>query len=144
MLFCALGGIALGWVAGSARAEPAAPNRFRIIINSENPAASAPRDFLEGAFLKKVSRWEDGERIRPVDQVPDAAVRHAFSNEVLKRPTAAVRSYWLQRIFSGGNTPPPELDSDEAVIRFVAKYRGAVGYVSASAKLDHAKVIAVR
>jgi len=57
----------------------------------------------------------------------------------------AVRRYWQQCIFSGRSVPPPELDSDEAIVRYVAKYRGAVGYVSADAKLGDrdVKVLAV-
>jgi hypothetical protein len=40
--------------------------------------------------------------------------------------------------------PPPELDSDEAVVRYVLKHRGAIGYVSASAKLERAKTVSVQ
>ena len=57
---------------------------------------------------------------------------------------AAISSYWAQRIFSGRDVPPPELDSDEAVIEYVLKNRGAVGYVSPSAKLERAKVLPIR
>ena len=49
-----------------------------------------------------------------------------------------------QAIFSGRGVPPPELDSDEAVIRFVLKYPGAIGYVSAGADIGAAKPLHVR
>jgi hypothetical protein len=38
----------------------------------------------------------------------------------------------------------PELDTDEAVIRYVQSRRGAVGYVSESAVTSAVKVVAVR
>jgi len=54
-----------------------------------------------------------------------------------------VRSYWQQRIFSGRGVPPPEVDSDADVVRFVLKYRGSVGYVSGRAEIGKAKVLTV-
>jgi hypothetical protein len=55
-----------------------------------------------------------------------------------------VKNYWQQRIFSGRDLPPPELDSDEAVVSYVLSHRGALGYVSGAAKLDKAKPVAVQ
>jgi len=88
------------------------------------------RKFLADAFLKKTTRWDDGELIRPVDQVPDSPVRRKFSEDVVKRSVAAVRSYWQQVIFTGRGVPPPEVGGDDEVVRYVLKYSGAVGYVS--------------
>jgi hypothetical protein len=62
---------------------------------------------------------------------------------VLKRSVAAVRNYWQQRIFSGRGVPPPELDSDEEIVAYVLKHRGAVGYVSGSAELRGTNAIEV-
>jgi ABC-type phosphate transport system substrate-binding protein len=139
---CALWAIALGVVV-VARASETTPAAFVVVVNGQNATTSMSREFLAHAFLKKVSHWDGGEVIRPVDQRADSSVRGAFSGDVLRRTVGAVRSYWQQRIFSGGELPPPELDSDEAVVRYVAKYPGAVGYVSPSAKLGDTKAIVV-
>ena len=40
--------------------------------------------------------------------------------------------------------PPPELDSDEEVVRYVLKHQGAVGYVSGGAAIGGARIVAVR
>jgi ABC-type phosphate transport system substrate-binding protein len=117
---------------------------FRVVVNPDNPSTALGRDFLSDAFLKRTTRWNDGETIRPVDQRPDSFVRRRFSDGVLQRSVAAVKSYWQQRIFSGRDLPPPELDSDDAVVSYVLKHRGAVGYVSGNAKLDRAKAVAVQ
>jgi len=140
-LLAELGLSALGLVIASpARAESAA---FVIVVHPSNGAGSASRDFLADAFLKRTTRWPDGEAISPVDLRADSPVRKAFSESVLKRSVAAVRSYWQQRIFSGRGVPPPELDGDEAVLRYVLSRPGAVGYVSAGAKLEKVKILAV-
>jgi hypothetical protein len=119
------------------------PPAFRVIANPDNPAGSVSREFLERAFLKKASDWGDGTSIRPVDLRVDSGVRRAFSRTVLRRSTAAVRSYWQQQIFSGRGVPPPELDSDAAVVDYVLKHRGAVGYVAGSTDVKRAKSLAV-
>jgi ABC-type phosphate transport system substrate-binding protein len=124
-----------------ARAQTA---EFRIVVHPKNPIASANREFLSDAFLKKTTRWTDGETLRPVDLRADSSARKRFSESVLKRSVAAVRSYWAQRIFSGRGVPPPELDSDDSVIEYVLKHRGAVGYVSGGAKLGSAKVVPIQ
>jgi ABC-type phosphate transport system substrate-binding protein len=129
-------------VHSSARAE--SPPEFRVIVHPDNPSTALSRDFLIDAFLKRTTRWSDGETIRPVDQRVDSAVRRRFSDSVLQRSVAAVKSYWQQRIFSGRDLPPPELDSDDKVVSYVLKHRGALGYVSGTAKLERAKVVAVQ
>jgi ABC-type phosphate transport system substrate-binding protein len=117
---------------------------FLLIVNPANSLREAPREQVADAFLKKLTRWPDGERIRPVDLRTDNGVRWRFSERVLMRSVGAVRSYWQQRIFSGRDVPPPEVDSDASVIAFVAKVPGAVGYVSAGAKLAGVAELAIR
>jgi hypothetical protein len=128
-----LGVVALGQ---SAALADEAPPPFRVIVHPNNPARSLPRGFVADAFLKKVTRWEGDETIRPVDLRQDSDVRRHFTENVLKRSVAAVRSYWQQRIFSGRDVPPPEVDSDEGVMAHVARYPGAIGYVAGSTKLS--------
>src|SRR5580698_3009716 len=144
LVVCAALGLLLG-IGLVARASAESPSsEFIVVVNRQNAATSVSREFLADAFLKKASRWDGGETIRMVDQRADSSTRNAFSSSVLKRTVRAVRNYWQQRIFSGGDLPPPELDSDDAVVGYVARYRGGVGYVSRSANLGDTKVVAVQ
>jgi len=122
----------------------AAPLAFRVIVNHANHATALDRKFLTDAFLKKTTRWPDGELIRPVDRGTDSAVRQRFTEDVMKRSVAAVKSYWQSVIFSGRAVPPPELDNDTEVMRYVAKNAGAVGYVSGVGELSGVKVVTVK
>ncbi len=117
---------------------------FRIIVNPDNPISSVDRRFLSDVYLKKTTRWPSDEAIRPVDLGPGSPARRAFSDDVLKRSVSAIKSYWQQMVFSGRGVPPPELDSDGEVVRFVLKNGGAVGYVSGSADVAGAKIVPVR
>ena len=121
-----------------------APADFRVIMHPGRTETSVTREFLTDAFLKNVTRWSNDEPIHPVDQKSDALVRRRFSELVLRRSVQAVKTYWQQRIFSGRGVPPPELDSDDAVVRFVEARPGALGYVSSSHAIGKAKVLAVK
>jgi ABC-type phosphate transport system substrate-binding protein len=136
--------LALVFVASFAAmgARATSPPAYVVIVDPANPTTSVPRRFLADAFLKKTTRWDNGETIRPVDQPPDSSVRRRFSDEVLKRSVAAVRNYWQQIIFAGRGVPPPELDSDEEVVKYVTDHAGAVGYVSGS-NTGGAKILTV-
>lgn len=140
LLFVAL----LAMVAATVTAQVQATPTYRLIVHPANSTVIVPRSFVLDAFLKRVTRWRDGETIRPVDLDPNSATRRAFSQEVLGRSAAAVRSYWQQMIFSGRGLPPVEVDSDEEVVSYVLSYRGAIGYVSVRANLRGARVLSVQ
>ncbi len=122
----------------------AAPPAYKVIAHPSTAATSVERRFLSDAFLKKVTRWPTGEGIRPVDLSASTATRRTFSEEVLGRGVEAVKSYWQQCIFSGRDVPPPELDNDDDVVRYVLKHPGAVGYVGAGTNAGAAKLLVVR
>lgn len=137
--------LAGAWLAriGSSQASDGAP-AYRVIVHAESGMNGASRELVTNAFLKRVTRWPGGEHALPVDLPPTSAVRERFSEAVLGRSVAAVRKYWQQQIFSGRGLPPPELDSEQAVVRFVAKHRGGLGYVGPGVELRGVKVLAVR
>jgi hypothetical protein len=139
-----LGALGASWFGTDEAFADAPAGGFVVIVHAQNPSNAASRELLSDIFLKKITRWEDGEAARPVDLPPDSPVRRAFSNSVIRRPVAAVRHYWQQRIFSGRDVPPTELESDDAVVHHVAKHRGAVGYVSPETKLAGVKPLSVR
>jgi hypothetical protein len=137
-------GLFLGLGSSSRVADASDAAELKVITHPSNAARGVEKGFLADAFLKKVTRWPSGETIRPLDQRPDTAVRRSFSRGILKRTVAAVRSYWQQRIFSGRDVPPPELDSDASVIAYVERTPGAVGYVSSGAKLGSSRELQVQ
>ncbi len=144
VLAAALGllGVVVGsiFVGGALAGEEA---RFVMVAHLSNSEESVSRAFLADAFLKKTTRWPNGEQLRPVDQRFDLPVRSWFSESVLRRSVAAVRSYWQQRIFAGRGVPPPEVDSDAAVLRYVYQHPGSIGYVSARADVKDVKVLRI-
>ena len=124
----------------SAADEPA----MVVIVHAKLGFDRLDKKTVAEAFLKKRRRWSEDVAILPVDQRKTAAVRSRFSRSILDRSLASVRTYWNQLIFSGRGVPPPEVDSDAAVVSYVANNPGAIGYVSATTELKGVKVVQVR
>jgi hypothetical protein len=108
---------------GAARTAPEVVPGYVIVVHPSSSETSVDRKFLADAFLKKITRWPNGDTIRPVDLGPDAAARREFSDDVLRRSVAAVKSYWQQRIL---------------------KYPGAIGYVASGTQVLGAKIVNVK
>jgi hypothetical protein len=120
-----------------------APPSFRVIVHADLPYSTVERRAVADLFLKKVTRWPGGETTFPVDLASDSVVRQRFSEDVLGRSVAAVKSYWQQLIFAGRGVPPPELESDQEVLSFVARHPGSIGYISGGGGAPGAKVLSV-
>ena len=131
-----------GWSFASGVGADSTP-AFRVVVNTANPIGGANDELLTDLFLKRKAEWPHGESARPVDLKADSPTRREFCKSILHRSVAAVKNYWQQMIFSGRGVPPPELESDEAVIEYVTRHRGAVGYVSGGAAIDRVKAIAI-
>ncbi len=106
-----------------------------IIVNSRNATKELSRKFLADTFLKKITFWNNGDLILPIDLQSNSSTRREFSEEVLNRPVTAIRSYWQQMIFSGQAIPPVEYDHEDQVVNFVGTHANALGYVSEKTSL---------
>jgi ABC-type phosphate transport system substrate-binding protein len=136
--------VTLGVCSFGPESEAHGRSTFKVIVHPDNNVGSVPRGFLSDAFLRNVSKWGNGRKMLPVDLRADSTVRERFSDRVHRRSVLAIKRYWQQRIFSGSGVPPPELDSDEAVLRYVLQHPGALGYVSADAAIGKARTLEVR
>lgn len=110
---------------------------FVIVVNAANPVTSLSCEEVSRLFLKKVTSWEDGQAVIPLDQPERSSARIAFTRQVMRRRIAAVNAYWQQRIFSGRELPPLMKDSDADIVRFVETHPTAIGYVSLGTMLSN-------
>jgi len=117
---------------------------FVLIVNSKNETTKLDKKTVADIFLKKQTHWSDDSTIKPVDQTKSAPVRARFSQDVLDRSVTSVRTYWNQVVFSGGGVPPPELDSDAGIVKYVIANPGAIGYVTRSADTKGIKIVEIR
>lgn len=125
-------------------ASPALAQSYKVIVHPSNPTAQMDAREVSNLFLKKTTRWAHGGVVLPVDLPERNGVRAAFSTAVHGQSVSAVARYWQERVFSGRAVKPSEKSDDAAVVAFVEKFPGAIGYVSASAPTGTAKVLVVR
>ena len=129
---------------GLGRPSVAEPPQFKVIVNPARGIEAIDRDFLRDAYLKKVSEWDNGDAIRPVDLPPSSPERADFTEQVLRKTPAQLRAYWNQQIFSGKGLPPPEAASAADVVAYVLANKGAIGYIPAGADPGKTVVIGIR
>lgn len=108
---------------------------FKVIVNESNPTTAMRAEELSRLFLSTSPEWTDGRQARPVDLTSDLPVRESFSTGVHGRNVTAIKSYWQKMIFSGKGAPPPELEAEGDVLRFLAANPSGVGYISSDTPL---------
>ena len=105
---------------------------YKIVINRSNSMEMISNVKLSQVFLKKVTSWDNGETILPVDLMDGSPLRETFTLKVHKRSIKKIKSYWKRQVFTKKSVPPPQLMDETDVLAFVASDPGAIGYVSSS------------
>jgi ABC-type phosphate transport system substrate-binding protein len=83
-------------------------------------------------YWRKQLYWPKGLRIKPVNLSTEHSLRLQFSQAILGSAPIAQIDYWNGQYFNGV-LPPYSVNSEEAVLRYVAQTKGAIGYVDACA-----------
>lgn len=116
---------------------PASANKahqgvIAIVINKSYGAAvlKLRPENLNPIFWRKQRYWPKGIPIKPVNLEPEHPIRLSFSETILGSLPSEQIDYWNGQYFNGIK-PPYAVKSEEAVLRYVAKTKGAIGYIDA-------------
>ena len=110
-------------------ATPAACEDIAVIVARDAPTQTLDAGTLRDIYLKKIFLDTAGRKLVPVNLPADTPLREAFSQALFHTHSDELQDYWNQRYFHG-ITPPYVLASEDAVVRFVARTPGAIGYVA--------------
>jgi hypothetical protein len=135
--------LAIAWPSASS-VTVANDDSYVVVVHPSNPIRTLARSELRAAFLKQVTRWPHGGTIRPTDVLEPGQVRNRFNREALGRSSERIRSYWVQRIFTGTGVPPVEVSSPREAVAYVLAHPGAITYLPATFNPGGTKVIEVR
>jgi ABC-type phosphate transport system substrate-binding protein len=105
--------------------------RIAVIVHPDRREHLDPEE-VASIFLRKRRFWDDGAPIIPLNREAGSGLREHFSRLVLGVGSAELSAYWNQQYFHG-TLPPATLSSSEAMKRFVAQERNAIGYTGAEA-----------
>jgi ABC-type phosphate transport system substrate-binding protein len=134
-LFFAVGALAFF---GSSHAFAA---DMKVIANPSVSAAAVSADDLKDVFLENKDSL-GGSHVDPVLEKGRPA--HEAFLKVLGKSDSALQAYYRSLVFSGKGSMPKALGSDAEVAAYVAKTKGAIGYVSAGASTEGVKVLEVK
>ena len=114
----------------------------KVIANTSVREDTISAGELKRVFLKESISLADGSHVEPVIE-KDGAVHEAFLQQYLGMSNDDLQTYYRTLLFTGKGAMPKAFASDAEVVAYVARTRGAVGYVSDAANVKGVKTITV-
>jgi hypothetical protein len=114
-----------------------------VIANASVKSADVSKGDLRDVFTGASTSLKDGSHVTPV-LLKGGAVHDEFLTTYLGKNDTAFRAGWRSLVFSGQASMPKSLDSEAAVVDYVAHNAGAIGYISKSTPHEGVKVLSVR
>ena len=135
LLLC-LCGVAMFWLGSSAQAQVV------VIANPGVKLSEVSRSDLRDAFTGAISSF-NGSSVVPV-VLKQGSVHEEMLRLYIGKSDAAFRASWRSLVFSGQGVMPRSMDSDAAMVEYVARTPGAIGYIAKGAPHDGVKILTVR
>jgi ABC-type phosphate transport system substrate-binding protein len=124
--------------------QAAAAEELAVIVNVANTTGALDAKAVKARFLKTLSTWSGGDRVRSVDQTDASPKRAAFLAKVLGMSDADLERYWIEKQYANAETPPAKAPDDATVVRIVKTFKGAIGFVSKeTAERESVKVVLI-
>ncbi len=131
-------------LAGLGNVGVAADKTLAIVV-SRDTAKAIKTKHLTRRMLRKIYRrqqllWKNGDRVHALNLRATDPLRAAFTQSLFHQSVEQMATYWNERYFDGVS-PPHVVDSQEAVLRFVTRIPGAIGYIAACRVDDRVEVL---
>ncbi|HXE09247.1 MAG TPA: hypothetical protein VN612_15195 [Acidobacteriaceae bacterium] len=114
----------------------------KVIANPSVAMKAVSADDLKDIFLENKDLL-GGAHVEPV-LLKNGAAHEAFLSEYVGKSDAGLRAYYRSLIFTGKGAIPKDFGSDAEVVAYVAKTRGAIGYVRSTTDTAGVNVLAVK
>lgn len=113
--------------------------RFRLVVHDTNPTQALPQKEVAYLFLKKQKKWSHDEHLAvvPFDLPMNSEIRQDFSSRVYQKSAASIKIYWDRNLFSGRETPPAVLATDQEILLRLAGEPGGIAYVALETPLPN-------
>ena len=124
-------------MAGKAQAQ------VLVIANPGVRASEISKNDLRDVFTGAATSLPGGIGVVPI-LLKAGTAHEEFLKAYIGKNDATYRAGWRSLVFSGQASMPKSLDSDAAVVEFVAHNTGAIGYIGASSPHEGVKVLTVK
>jgi TonB family protein len=115
---------------------------IKIVANSNVNATQVSADELKRVFLLETNYLKNGAHVEPVLRKGGAA-HQAFLKDILDINDGALQVHYRTLVFTGRGSMPRALGSDAECVAYIAKTKGAIGYVSIEAVTEGVKTLEV-
>ncbi len=133
--------LACALIAPSIRAQ--AHGQIIVIANPTLRAVTASKSEIREVFTGATSTLKGGSRVTPV-LLKSSSVTDEFLAQYLDEADATFRTRWRTLVFSGQSTMPRSVDTEAAVVTYVAHNPGAIGYITRTTPHEGVKVLVQR
>ncbi len=114
-----------------------------VIANPSVKATEVSKSDLRDIFTGNATALPGGGSVVPI-LIKAGTVHEEFLQAYIGKNDTAFRAGWRSLVFSGQASMPKSLDSDAAVVEFVAHNPGAIGYISKATPHEGVKVLTVK
>jgi len=114
-----------------------------VIVNPGVKTSEISKSELRDIFTGAATTLPDGTRVAPI-LLKAGAAHDEFLQAYIGKNDTTFRAGWRSLVFSGQAAMPKSLDSDAAVVEFVAHNPGAIGYISKSSPHEGIKILTVK
>ena len=134
----------LSLVAGLLAAVPCAGQaQILIITNASAKSAEITKAQLRDVFTGSATTVPGFSQVTPV-LLKEGTLQEQFLTLYVGKSDAAFRTSWRSLVFSGQAMMPRAVDTELAMVQYVARTPGAIGYIEGSTPHEGVKVLSVR
>ena len=124
-------------------AGQAAPQEIDIIVNGSNNIKTLSKNELRQIFLGKIRVWPSGDEIEIATNVEEEGRLKEFTR-LIESTVLKFSRDWVRISLSGDAPPPVEVDSDDEMINFVSRKKGAIGFIGSAVSSDKVRIVEVK
>ena len=116
---------------------------IKIIANPSVVPSSVSTEDLKSIFLITKTSLSDGSHVEPV-LTKTGSVHESFLKGYLAKSDSALQTYYRSLVFTGKGSMPKILAADSDVVSYVAKTKGAIGYVGSATATPGVKILEIK
>jgi len=124
-------------------AGQAASQEIDIIVNGSNNIKTLSKNELRQIFLGKIRVWPSGDEIEIATNVEEEGRLKEFTR-LIESTVLKFSRDWVRISLSGDAPPPVEVDSDDEMINFVSRKKGAIGFIGRAVSSDKVRIVEVK
>lgn len=114
-----------------------------VIANPNVQASSISKSELKDVFTGSATNLKDRSTVTPAI-LKTGTVSDQFLAAYIGKADTAFHALWRSLVFSGQATMPRQLDSDAAMVQYIAHTPGTIGYIGRNSAHEGVKVLTVK